>query len=62
MIERILLIILCLGFTVIIIASGAEAAIIPEESTDVDQLGRFMERGIRKSKKSCIVIVFEFLW
>ena len=41
------------------IASGAEAAIIPEESTDVDQLGRFMERGIRKSKKSCIVIVSE---
>ena len=41
------------------IASGAEAAIIPEEVTDVDQLGRFMERGIRKSKKSCIVIVSE---
>ena len=41
------------------IASGAEAAIIPEEATDVDQLGRFMERGIRKSKKSCIVIVSE---
>ena len=41
------------------IASGAEAAIIPEESTDVDQLSRFMERGIRKSKKSCIVIVSE---
>ena len=36
------------------IASGAEAAIIPEDSTDVDQLARFMERGIRKSKKSCI--------
>lgn len=41
------------------IACGAEAAIIPEESTDVDQLARFMERGIRKSKKSCIVIVSE---
>ena len=41
------------------IASGAEAAIIPEDSTNVDQLGRFMERGIRKSKKSCIVIVSE---
>ena len=39
------------------IASGAEAAIIPEDSTDVDQLAQFMERGIRKSKKSCIVIV-----
>ena len=41
------------------IASGAEAAIIPEDSTNVDQLGRFMERGIRKSKRSCIVIVSE---
>lgn len=41
------------------IASGAEAAIIPEDSTDVDQLARFMKRGIRKSKKSCIVIVSE---
>ena len=41
------------------IASGAEAAIIPEDSTDVDQLSQFMERGIRKSKRSCIVIVSE---
>ena len=41
------------------IATGAEAAIIPEDSTDVDQLQNFMERGIRKSKKSCIVIVSE---
>ncbi len=41
------------------IASGAEAAIIPEDKTDVDQLGQFMQRGIRKSKKSCIVIVSE---
>jgi len=41
------------------IAAGAEAAIIPEDSTDVDQLSRYMERGIRKSKKSCIVIVSE---
>ena len=41
------------------IACGAEAAIIPEESVHVDQLARFMERGIRKSKKSCIVIVSE---
>ena len=41
------------------IASGAEAAIIPEDRTDVDQLGHFMERGIRKSKRSCIVIVSE---
>ena len=41
------------------IASGAEAAIIPEDSTDVDQLAQFMERGIRKSKRSCMVIVSE---
>ena len=41
------------------IASGAEAAIVPEETTDVDQLAAFMGRGIRKSKKSCIVIVSE---
>ena len=41
------------------IACGAEAAIIPEDMSRVDQLARFMERGIRKSKKSCIVIVSE---
>ena len=41
------------------IAAGAEAAIVPEETTDVDQLAQFMGRGIRKSKKSCIVIVSE---
>jgi len=41
------------------IACGAEAAIIPEEQTDEDQLAEFMKRGIRKSKKSCIVIVSE---
>ena len=41
------------------IACGAEAAIIPEDMTDVDQLADFMNRGIRKSKKSCIVIVSE---
>ncbi|MDE5783013.1 MAG: 6-phosphofructokinase [Prevotella sp.] len=41
------------------IACGAEAAIIPEDMTDVDQLALFMGRGIRKSKKSCIVIVSE---
>ncbi len=41
------------------IAVGAEAAIIPEESIDGDQLAEFMHRGIRKSKKSCIVIVSE---
>ena len=41
------------------IACGAEAAIVPEEATDFDQLAAFMGRGIRKSKKSCIVIVSE---
>lgn len=41
------------------IACGAGAAIIPEEATDEDQLAEFMKRGIRKSKKSCIVIVSE---
>ncbi len=41
------------------IAAGAEAAIIPENTTEADQLIKFMERGIRKSKKSCIVIVSE---
>jgi len=41
------------------IACGAEAAIIPEEETDEDQLAQFMQRGIRKSKRSCIVIVSE---
>ncbi len=41
------------------IAAGAEAAIIPEDSTDEDQLMKFMSRGMRKSKHSCIVIVSE---
>ena len=41
------------------IACGAEAAIIPENETDEDQLAEFMKRGIRKSKRSCIVIVSE---
>ena len=41
------------------IATGAEAAIIPEDSTDVDQLTQFMQRGFRKSKRSSIVIVSE---
>lgn len=41
------------------IASGAEAAIIPEDRTDVDQLEHFIGRGIRKTKNSSIVIVSE---
>ncbi|MCF0199556.1 MAG: 6-phosphofructokinase [Bacteroidaceae bacterium] len=41
------------------IAAGAEAAIIPEDSTGADQLEHFVGRGIRKSKSSSIVIVSE---
>lgn len=41
------------------IASGAEAAIIPEDRTDVDQLEKFIGRGFRKTKNSSIVIVTE---
>ena len=41
------------------IASGAEAAIIPEDRTDADQLEQFISRGIRKTKNSSIVIVSE---
>ncbi len=41
------------------IASGAEAAIIPEMDTEVDQLAEFINRGFRKSKNSAIVIVAE---
>lgn len=41
------------------IASGAEAAIIPEDATNADQLGQFISRGIRKSKSSSMVIVSE---
>ncbi len=41
------------------IASGAEAAIIPEISTEVDQLGQLIQNGFRKSKNSSIVLVAE---
>ena len=41
------------------IAAGAEAAIIPEDQTDVDQLEQFISRGFRKSKNSSIVMVSE---
>jgi 6-phosphofructokinase 1 len=41
------------------IAAGAEAAIIPEANTDIDQLATFIGRGIRKSKNSSIVLVSE---
>ena len=39
--------------------SGAEAAIIPEFSTEVDQLEEFIKSGFRKSKNSSIVLVAE---
>ena len=41
------------------IAAGAEAAIIPEFNTEVDQLEAFIENGFRKSKSSSIVLVAE---
>lgn len=41
------------------IASGAEAAIIPEKETEIDQLADLVSRGFRKSKNSAIVLVAE---
>ncbi|MEA4983373.1 MAG: 6-phosphofructokinase [Paludibacter sp.] len=41
------------------LASGAEAAIIPERETKVDQLDELIRNGFRKSKNSSIVIVSE---
>ena len=41
------------------IAVGAEAAIIPEISTEVDQLEELIKNGFRKSKNSSIVLVAE---
>lgn len=41
------------------IASGAEAAIIPEIATEVDQLSELINNGFRKSKNSSIVLVAE---
>ena len=41
------------------IAAGAEAAIIPEFNTEVDQLEEFINNGFRKSKSSSIVLVAE---
>ena len=41
------------------IASGAEAAIIPEISTEVDQLAELIKNGFRESKNSSIVLVAE---
>ena len=41
------------------IASGAEAAIIPEVATQEDQLDELIANGFRKSKNSSIVLVAE---
>ena len=41
------------------IATGSEAAIIPEMDTEVDQLAELISQGFRKSKNSAIVIVAE---
>lgn len=41
------------------IATGAEAAIIPEVSTEKDQLVELIKSGFRKSKRSSIVLVAE---
>ena len=41
------------------IAAGAEAAIIPEHETKVDQLADFIKNGFAKSKNSSIVLVAE---
>jgi len=41
------------------IAAGAEAAIIPEIFTEVDQLEELIKNGFRKSKNSSIVLVAE---
>ena len=41
------------------LASGSEAAIIPEMETEVDQLAELINNGFRKSKNSAIVIVAE---
>ena len=41
------------------IASGAEAAIIPEIATQDEQLAQLIKTGFRKSKNSSIVLVAE---
>ncbi len=41
------------------IATGCEAAIIPEISTEVDQLEDLIKNGFRKSKNSSLVLVAE---
>ena len=41
------------------IASGAEAAIIPEMTEEQDQLGELISNGFRKSKNSSLVLITE---
>ncbi len=41
------------------LATGSEAAIIPEIATEVDQLAELIENGFRKDKNSSIVLVAE---
>jgi 6-phosphofructokinase 1 len=41
------------------LATGAEAAVIPEKPTSVEELEDFIGNGLRKSKNSSIVIVAE---
>ena len=41
------------------LATGAEAAIIPEMETEDDQLKTLIDNGFRKSKNSAIVLVAE---
>jgi len=41
------------------LAAGAEAAVIPEKTTSLEELDDFISNGLRKSKNSSIVIVAE---
>src|SRR6185503_11107845 len=41
------------------IGGGAEAILIPETTTKIDQLERILERGWKRKKSSMIVIVAE---
>ena len=41
------------------IATGAEAILVPEFKTDIDELIKVLERGYEKKKKSSIIIVAE---
>ncbi|MDR0830254.1 MAG: 6-phosphofructokinase, partial [Prevotellaceae bacterium] len=41
------------------LATGSEAAVIPEKKTSVDELENMIKNGLRKSKNSSIVIVTE---